>query len=176
MRIFNAGWHTTPRAYRQADSRRGPRRRVNSSQPCGSPVQGADAGARLESPSRRVCFAAPAGLDWPSRPAYGRRRHPSEGSSTWDSRRRRRWWCTRVPLQCLRAAVPGTPDYRQIAAETLGRRRRAVRRELRDLSGLVRPPERAVHDGQGMVGPAWGLVVATEAQFKATPQRSQRHG
>jgi hypothetical protein len=58
--------------------------------------------------------------------------------------------------------APGTPDYRQIAAETLGRRRRVVRRELRDLSGLVRPPERVFTMARGWWDGQGGLVVATD--------------
>jgi hypothetical protein len=58
------------------------------------------------------------------------------------------------------AAPP--PDYRQIAAETLGRRRRSVRRELRDLPDLVRPPERVFTMARGWWGMRGGLVVATD--------------
>lgn len=61
--------------------------------------------------------------------------------------------------------TPGRPDYRQIAAETLGRRRPGVRRELRALSRLVRPPERVFTMARGWWNLQGGLVVATDRRL-----------
>jgi hypothetical protein len=104
-------------------------------------------------------------LDLPARQVYGRRRHPSEpvtdpGRSSGVGGGGAAAFARSWERPCPRHA-----DFRQIAAETLGRRRRVVRRELRDLSGLVRAPERVFTMARGWWDLQGGLVVATDRRL-----------